>query len=147
MCSLSGSWDLAGRHPEVRLAILDQSLEPLAANLGLGMSLFLGPRFRIIGPTLQVTPSEGLWQWVIEFAFSPFAFLMVLASNQENPGRGLMMNDWVMMPSDSPHLFEGVLQVGFGWVPYPGDYRSQAALRADVVGENIHEPHWRQWGT
>ncbi len=132
MCSLSGAWDLAGQHPEVRDMILDQTIEPMPVGLALGMCLYLGPRIRIAGPTLRIVPEEQLWEWLIELAYPPFAFLFVLASNQASPGRGLMMTDWTQIGCDSRQLFEGPTRVGFGWTPYPGDYRSSGEIAATV---------------
>jgi hypothetical protein len=135
-CSLSGSWDIAERHPELRRAILDQSTEALPTNLELGLHLFFGPRVRITGPQLQVQPAAGIWRWLMELAYPPFGFLMVLASNIEEAGLGLMMRDWVHYPPEQAMLFEGLVEVGFGWTPYPGDYRSRAAIEAEAAGSN-----------
>ena len=130
MCTLSGSWDLPRLHPEVRRIILESSTEPISSSLALGMCLYLGPRIRIMGPQLHVQPFQGAWRWVMEVAFPPFAFLMVLKTNVDDPGLGLMMTDWVQWSPSEEFAFEGLLQVGFGWVPYPGDYRSRAAIES-----------------
>lgn len=131
MCSLSSAWDLAGIHPEVRRIVLEGSLERLPDNLGLGFDLYLGPRIRLVGPTLSISPEKGTWSWLIEFAFPPFAFLLTLASNQDPPGRGLTMNDWTLRALDERVHFEGLVEVGFGWVPYPGDYRSRTVIKTE----------------
>jgi hypothetical protein len=132
MCTLSGSWDLAGTHPEVRSAIVDMATEDLSKNLGLGMGLFLGPRIRIMGPQLHVDPSIQTWRWLMEMAFPPFAFLFALASNSETPVAGLTMTDWVTYRPEEELKFEGLLEVGFGWTPYPGDYRSKTAIEGST---------------
>lgn len=130
MCSLSGTWDFATRHPEVLRIILGQSCEPLAEPLQLGAALYLGPRIRIMGPQLKIEPSSNSWRWLMEMAFPPFAFLLVLDSNLADPGRGLLMTDWVLHDPGEEKKFEGLFEVGFGWTPYPGDYRSKAAIEA-----------------
>ena len=119
MCSLSGTWDLAARHPEVRRIILDQSCEPLAGSLQLGVALYLGPRIRIMGPQLRIEPQSNSWRWLMEMAFPPFAFLLVLDSNLADSGMGLMMTDWVQHDAGEEKKFEGLFEVGFGWTPYP----------------------------
>lgn len=130
MCSLSGSWDLAERHPELPRIILEQSTEPLPNGLELGFGLFLGPHARMTGPQLEIALDEGAWRWVMELAHPPLSFLFVIASNLADSGLGLMMTDWVgLNPKEAKH-FEGVVKVGFGWSPYPGDYRSRAAIAA-----------------
>ena len=88
MCTLSGSWNLAECHPEVRRIILESSLEPLANNLALGAALYYGPRIRIMGPTMRVKPTTRSWRWLMEMAYPPFAFLMILDSNLNDPALG-----------------------------------------------------------
>jgi hypothetical protein len=132
MCSLSGTWDLSRRHPEVRRIVLQGSTEPLPSNLALGAALFLGPRIRIMGPQLHVQPGTGSWRWLMEVAYPPFAFILSLASNMHEPVGGLMMTDWVGFSSADEQFFQGDFEVGFGWTPYPGDYRSNASITAGV---------------
>ena len=130
MCSLSGNWDLAERHPELRQIILEQSVQQLPSNLELGMSLYLGPKMRTIGPQLKVDVKTGTWRWYQEIAFPPFAFLLVLASNKEKAGTGLMISEFTTLAPDTEQYFSGIVEVGFGWSPYPGDYRSKTAIEA-----------------
>jgi hypothetical protein len=93
MCSLSGPWDLAARHPSIRRNLLDGSTEALPPELALGFALYYGPRVRITGPQLCIDVTNQAWRWVIELAYPPFAFTLVLASNLSEPGLGLMMSD------------------------------------------------------
>jgi hypothetical protein len=127
MCSLSAEWDLAGRHPGVRRMVLDQAVEPLPSALHLSMALFLGPYSRISGPQLRVDADSGNWAWVMEMAHRPFAFAMVLASDHE-AAIGLELGPLTDVELDRRVAFSGEFEVGFGWSPYPGDYRSSAAL-------------------
>jgi len=133
MCSLSGTWDLAGRYPEIRRIVLEQSAEKLPAKLDLGMSLYLGPKIRTMGPQLKIDVKTGIWIWCQEIAFPPFSFLLVLDSNKELAGTGLMIGEFTMLPTEKEQYFSGISEVGFGWSPYPGDYRSRAAIEAGRV--------------
>ncbi len=128
MCSLSGTWNLPGRHPEIKRIILEQSVEQLPTGVDLGMSLYLGPKMRIVGPQLVVEVKTGTWKWCQEIAFPPFAFLLILASNKEDAGTGLMIGEFTMLAPDKEQYFSGIAEVGFGWTPYPGDYRSKASI-------------------
>jgi hypothetical protein len=128
MCSASGAWDLASQYPVLRRILLDQSVEKLPEDLELGMSIFLGPNARVCGPILELDMQLKAWRWVIEVAFPPFAFLMVIASNNRPSGRGFIMNDWSQLGPKVPVVVEGVFEIGFGWSPYPGDYRTSAAI-------------------
>ncbi len=128
MCSLSGTWDLAGRYPEIRRIILEQSLEALPDGMELGMSFYFGPRLRIMGPQLSVDMKTLTWRWCQEIAFPPFAFLFVIASNIKEPGLGLLIDKFTAISPDTQQYFSGIIDLGFGWTPYPGDYRSRATI-------------------
>lgn len=133
MCSLSGNWDLSEKHPEIRRIILEQSTEPLSKKLDVSIALFLGPNARASGPQLMVDAKTKSWRWVMELAYPPFAFFMTLDSNLDEPGLGLMMTKWVEVEPLSKNMFEDILEIGFGWSPYPNDYRSTAKIRADKI--------------
>lgn len=130
MCSLSGAWNLAERYPVLRRIILEQATESLPKGIELGMSLYVGPKVRICGPQLRVDQKTETWRWCQEIAFPPFAFLLVIASNKKEPGIGLMINDFSVLTPVKEQYFSGVIEIGFGWSPYPGDYRSQATIIA-----------------
>lgn len=131
ICTLSGTWNLAERHPEIRRIILEQSTEVLPPELKLGLGLYFGPRSRMIGPQLQVEPDKGEWRWLIELAYLPFAFLCVIASNVKEPQVGFVMNNWTLVKPTDRKRVEGIVRVGFGWSSYPGDYRSSCAISAE----------------
>ncbi len=124
-CSLSASWDLAERYPEIRRIILEQATEPLPQGFDLVMGLYLGPMLRFSGPQLRVNVSEGLWQWVMEVAYPPYSFLLVLCSNKEEALNGAVMNEMVMWETKKTAIYEAEFGVGFGWTPYPADYPHQ----------------------
>jgi len=133
MCSLSGSWDLAGRYPEIRRIVLEQSAEAMPKGVELGLSLYLGPRIRISGPQLRVDMKTATWRWVQEIAYPPFSFQLVIASNNDDPGLGLMMNEWTLLAPGDQRIIEGVSRVGFGWSPYIGDYRSRGEINGTAT--------------
>lgn len=131
MCSLSGSWDLAEKYPVLRRIILEQSTEKLPAGLEIGMTIYFGPNVRIHGPQLKIDKKTGIWRWCQEIAFPPFAFLMVIASNSKGPGLGLLIDNMTEVSPNEKQNFTGIVEMGFGWTPYPGDYRSKAKIIAD----------------
>lgn len=133
MCSLSGTWDLAEKHPELRRIILDQSAESLPSKLDISIALFLGPNVRASGPQLMMDAKAKTWRWVMELAYPPFAFFMTIDSNLDEPGLGLMMTKWTEVEPAGKNIFEDILEIGFGWAPYPNDYRSAARINADKL--------------
>lgn len=131
MCSLSGSWDLAEKYPVLRRIILEKSVEKLPNGMEIGMSIYFGPKVRIFGPQLIINVKTGIWRWCQEMAFPPFAFVMVIASNSIEPGIGLLIDNMTEVDPDERQNFKGVVEMGFGWTPYLGDYRSKAAIIAN----------------
>lgn len=128
MCTLSGPWDLAGRHPEIRAMILDRQTGPLPPGLSLSLTLFAGPTGRVAGPSLVVDLDGQRWRWVLELAFPPLAVLMVLATNAEVPA-GLDISEFTTRaPGERCGSFEAIFDIGFGHTPAPGDYRPAGAL-------------------
>jgi hypothetical protein len=128
MCSLSGSWDIAERYPIIRALLLSDVVASLPDDLDLGMALYAGPRGRTVGPQLKVDVENMSWQWVMEVAFPPFAFTMVLLSNKTKPLHGLVLNEWFAQKAKDSVAFKGEVEIGFGWSPFPGDYRTLAAI-------------------
>lgn len=131
-CSLSVSWDLAERYPVIRRIILERAVEPLPTGFDLAMGLYLGPMLRFSGPQLLVDVTDGLWQWVMEIAYPPYSFLLVLCSNKPESLNGAIMNEMVMWEPKKPAIYEADFGVGFGWTPYPGDYRSGARIQKEA---------------
>lgn len=129
MCSVSVTWDIAGRHPELRRIILEGAAEPLPAGLRLYLSLYWGPLTRICGPSLHVDRQSGAWEWIMEVAHPGLALLMVLTGTGQEPGL-LDIGEWSTWPPGKRANYEGELDVGFGHVPYPGDPRTRAQIEA-----------------
>jgi len=133
-CSLSGTWDIAERYPEIRRTILEQTSERLPRNIDLNIALYLGPMLRFSGPQLRVDIPTNTWQWIMEIAYPPYSFLMILASNKEELLDGVIINDWSILKPTEVRSFEAEIGVGFGWLPFPGDYRSRAKIKKDSDG-------------
>lgn len=94
------------------------------------MYIYFGPRVRIQGPQLKIDIKEKVWRWVEEVAYPPLAFQLVIASNKKDPGLGLLIDNFTTISPGTEQYFSGIIEMGFGWSPYPGDYRSKAAIIA-----------------
>ena len=68
-------------------------------------------------------------------AHPPFTFRMILATNADEPYIGLDLAPLTLEDPRRRAVFTAELLVGFGWTPYPCDYRSSAALGWDGAGE------------
>lgn len=130
MCSLSGDWDIAGRHPEIKRIVLGSECLPLPKGLDISMAVYLGPSVRMMGPQLRMNYQTGHWNWWMELAYPPFSFVMSIASSRPVPDMGLLLNELALVPPNSVGGYSGEFDLGFGWSPYPGDYRSRSALKS-----------------
>lgn len=130
MCSLSGGWDLAGRHPQIRDMILERACVALPERMAIHLALCWGPRTRMVGPQLTVDAETGHWAWIMELSFAPLSLLMVLDANHEVTSFGVDISPFTLVPPKERKTFEtvGSVVVGFTWSVYPWDFRSSAAL-------------------
>jgi hypothetical protein len=97
--------------------------------MSMGLTFYLGPYSRIVGPALEVRTDLQSWRWVMEVAHAPLALLFVLASSHPQDHvfslAGFTAERWRRR-----NPVEGEMEIGFGHVAYPGDYRTQADLAA-----------------
>ena len=129
LCTVSSDYDLAGTYPAIRRIVLDKILEPLPAGMNLYLTIFLGPGARLAGPSLAADTSTGDWRWVMEVAFPPLAFLLVLAS------KGAIPVNWNISPftQTAPavgQIINEMVDLGFGHTILPGDYRTRTQIEA-----------------
>jgi hypothetical protein len=136
-CSISGTWDIAATYPDLREIILQDKLGALPDGLDLGITLFAGPHIRMSGPALKLDLNNRTWQWVMEIAYPPFAFLLVLASSKAELLDGTVMNEWPLKTPTEPIVFQTDIAIGFGWGAMPGDYRSEARIKNDTPKDLI----------
>lgn len=129
MASLAGDWRLTEREPVLRSIILDGTPHPLPTGWELVMNLYAGPRSRLTGPTLVHDGSDGRWAWLLEAAFPPLAFLLKIAGSAPM-GPGVDIAPATAEPAGSRRDVRFTCQVGFGYSPYPGDYRSRGEIEA-----------------
>lgn len=127
MCSLSGPWDIAGRHPEIQDIVLHKAQAPLPAGLAMGIGLYGTPQARLAGPTLHIDRSSQRWQWLIEIAFPPFVLAATLAGDQTLISLFDLGQFTLGDPSEKGDL-EMDLPLCWAHTPYPGDYRSRGQL-------------------
>lgn len=126
LLSVSGSHELAERHPELPQLVLAGAPVQLPAPLSLFMTLYAGPVVRFAGgPWGQAIYQSGsnMWTWCIEIAFPPFAFQLILDGDTDTAS-GVDISKFSSLDPDESQEFniEG-LMVGFGHTPYPLDYR------------------------
>lgn len=127
LCSVSSDYDLAGTYPTIRRLILERTVEPLPDGMSLYLTIFLGPGARLVGPSLTAETSTGDWRWILEVAFPPLAFLLVLAAKGEVPVTW-NISGFTQLPTTAAQVVKATADIGFGHTALPGDYRTRAQI-------------------
>lgn len=133
MCSVSAGFDLAGRYPAIRQMILERTTEPLPSGMSIGLTAYLSTRSRISAPMFSLDTNRRMWRWTIEIAHAPLASLLVLTSGGNAPAHVWDISSYTQIAPNVSARVEVDLEIGFGNTPYPGDYRTKAAVDADAA--------------
>lgn len=135
MLSISGSPELGERYPILRELALGEAHAPIPETLRLFMVLYAGPSIRIVGgPAGQaiIDTETGVVTRMLEVAYPPFAFQMILEGNPERAS-GVDISAFTEIGLDERKDFQiEDLLIGFGHTPYPGDYRTRAKVLAEA---------------
>ncbi len=121
-------------HPELAAFVLDKDRLSLPDRYKFYLSLFLGPISRYVGVAWRLDVNSGQMAYLTEFSHPPFSCLLTLDTPQFVQRCGVISGFADLRYNQRADIEIDVL-VGFGHTPYPGDYRSQAAIdsgQADV---------------
>lgn len=108
--------------------ILGEQAAAMPEGLALFMDLYVGPRGRISGPSLWMDPIEQRWRWGLELAHPPFALFMVLAGDSDVDM--INISEFCELETTTTANYRSTMRIGFGWTPFPGDYRSSGEIQA-----------------
>ena len=129
--SVSGSFELSARHPELRELALGGRPMPLPADLRLFLGLYAGPMVRFVGgPWGQPTWSDQAdgWSWVIEAAFPPFSIQLLVDGDPSRLG-GVDISGFTKIDTAAKSDFQiEKWMIGFGHIPHPTDFRTIGML-------------------
>jgi len=117
-------------HSELVAFILDKDLVGLPDRYKFYLSLFLGPISRYVGVAGKLDVNSGQMAYLTEFSYPPFSCLLTLDTPQFVQPCGVI-SGFADVRYDQRADLEIDVLVGFGHTPYPGDYRSQAAIDSD----------------
>lgn len=114
-------------HPELAAFVLDKDRIGLPDRYKFYLSLFLGPISRYVGVAERRDVNSGQMAYLTEFSYPPFSCLLTLDTSQFVQPCGVI-SGFADFRYDQRADIEIDVLVGFGHMPYPGDYRSQAAI-------------------
>lgn len=120
-------------HPELAAFVLDKDRMGLPDRYKFYLSLFLGPISRYVGVAGRLDVDSGQMAYLTEFSYPPFSCLLALDTSEFVQPCGLI-SEFARYGYDQRADVEIDLLVGLGHTPYPGDYRSQAAIDSSRVG-------------
>jgi len=136
MLTISGSAELGERYGALRRLVLGGDPEPLPDPLRLYVSVFAGPLARIAGG-----PNGQLWanlesrvaRRLLAVDFPPLASVLLL-DGPEAPELGVDISTFAETAPDRRMdvTFE-VMPLGFGYKPWPTDYRTRGRIIADAI--------------
>lgn len=127
--------DLGDRHPQLRTFVKEPDALGLPSNLQLYLALFAGPNGRYAGgaSTIRSFATTGAEiHHVYELAYPPFAYILSLDEPSLVIETGNISNFATVGIHQTANV-EMQLIVGYGETPFPLDFRSPAALAADVA--------------
>ena len=129
MASLSGPWDLASHHPEIRAMVLDGTAGRLPEGMFLGMAFYAGPSIVVAGPTLVINRITKEWRWSLVLAYPPLAFEFVLAAAAETwPTPMCGIGNFLETAPGARGDVELECFIAFGHTGWPTDWRTRAQI-------------------
>jgi hypothetical protein len=124
--------EFARRQHQLRAFVADRDRTGLSPRYRVYLVLYRGPLIRTIGLASSLNLGTGHNTLLSEVAYPPLAYLLTV----DTPAGVLPVGDITGL-ADVPYgtevSFDLDLVVGFGHTPYPGDYRSQAAIDIDAA--------------
>jgi hypothetical protein len=116
-------------HLDLATFVLDKDRMGLPDRYKFYLSLFLGPISRYVGVAGKLDVNSGLMAHLTEFSYPPLSCLLTIDTPQFVQPCGVISR-FADFRYDQRADIEIDVLVGFGCTPYPGDYRSQAAIDA-----------------
>ena len=117
-------------HPDLATFVLDKDCMGLPDRYKFYLSLFLGPISRYVGVAGRGNVNSDQMDYLTEFSYPPFSCLLTIDTPQFVQPCGVISGFADYRYNRRADMEIDVL-VGFGHTPYPGDYRSQAAIDTD----------------
>lgn len=119
------------KNPALVQFVLEKESRGLPDRYRIFLSLFRGPMARFAGLSVAVHTDIGTITLMTEVAYPPFAYLMTIDSTPElSIGE---VTDWANADWNVTRDVTLDLLIAFAHTPYPGDYRSRAAIDAEVA--------------
>lgn len=127
-------------HEELAPFVLDKHRTGVPDRYKFYLSLVRGRIMRAVGLAARARLGSGEVDLFTELAYSPFAYLMTVDTPRAVLPVGNITNFATWGYGDLCDV-ELPMVVGFVHTPFPTDYRSQAAVKADAaVNRDTHEP-------
>ena len=128
-------WPEFGKaHPALSAFVLNRDQTGLPDRYRFFLSLNLGPLSRSLGLSLHIDLRTGASTPVSEVVYFPFAYLMTIDAPVLDAPLWSSLGEitgFANVPYEDTADVALALPIGFAHTPYPGDYRSAAAMRQE----------------
>jgi hypothetical protein len=119
----------ASEHPALGKYARDAGRTGLPDRYQVYLTLYRGPFARFVGYSAQLDVDTGRSEELIELAYPPFS--CVLSLNGEVAIETTNISGFADLPVDETCIVDLDLLNGFGHTPFPGDFRTLAAVERD----------------
>jgi hypothetical protein len=127
------------KNPALVEFVINKESRGLPSRYRIFLSLFRGPMARFAGLSTALRTDTCAITLLTEVAYPPFAYLLTIDSTPDIPIEEITA--WVNAESLEVRDVELDLLVAFGHTPYPGDYRSRAAIDAQIARNHTAVEH------
>jgi hypothetical protein len=141
MCvTAGGGLPDSAKHDALLDAIHNDAAQDTSKLPPLHVRFYAGPQARMGGVqgALRETPDGWVSSVSWEVAFPPFAFILTL--DGAVPTNAYDLRDWLALPTASRADVSLLAPLAFGYTPYFGDYRTQAAVVRDAEEPAVPAP-------
>lgn len=131
--SISGGPELAQQYPDLPSLVLGESPRPLPEPLRLYLHGYAGGLSRFFGGSgvPQIDVVTGTSRRLMAIDFSPMAFMLLLDGPPLDIG--LDISEFSTIDVHTSADLVGDVPIGFGYCPFPGDYRTKATMAANLL--------------
>lgn len=132
LLAVSGGPTTSAQNPQVQSIVLEGATR-VPGHIRVFMRFYAGPHIRLLPITGAMNLKSRRIEVSVELAFPPFAFVGVVSGVPHKDDPGLEITDWTQLAVDDRCNVELDLPIGFGFTPFPGDYRPAEKIISEAA--------------
>jgi hypothetical protein len=124
-------------NPDLGAFVLDRKRTGLDARYQFHLGLFCGPNARSVGGAAVLQTETKTAAFVVEVAHPPFAYVMTVEADPEAIPT-VNITNFVDVEYDQRADIELEMLIGFGYTPFPVDFRTKAMYERDCLANDAY---------